>query len=135
MYKQCKQKPKIDFRKGSGTYITFTVCIVGLFIFISIAIVFTRLSICNTRVNEALNVIGRKIIIEDSMDDARETANRLLDELLDDKIFEPSSKEIEIRYAMNTEKWKKGGFIEIIIGARGKSGIGRFLNSTLMMIE
>lgn len=126
---------QIDFRRGAGTYITFTVCLIATMMLMSYLIVSSRVTLGQTGVNTALNYVAREIVIEDSLENAQRKARRLAREYLQGPIYQRRSISVSVRYAMGADEWRKGNFLEVIISAKDKNGMANFNNSTLVMIE
>lgn len=121
---------RIKWKKGSST-ISFAVSILGFCIFFIIILHIFTTYLGNDRVQTALQVISRDIVICESKDKAEETAKEEAIKLLEGKMF---ISDIDVYVTLNQTKvgkaaeWKKGQFATLHITGKIK---GLFSNGGL----
>ena len=135
------KKKKVDWKKGSGEFIGFTISCVFLSLFLALIIGVTILNNTGEVMENAVSEIGREIVVCESLEEARSQAQSMAEQVLGpyDSI-RAETIEADVDYAPGSDtEWKKGNFIKVFLSAElvssspATSGVKEV--SAMLMIE
>ena len=114
---------KINWKKGYGEVIGYTIAVLFLIGFFSQIVGIYMYARCGHTLNDAVMNIGRSLVTEESIDDAQAKAKKGLEKYMGDTQIMPLNEmSISVDYASGSKKeWTKGNFITVSIVAHIKS--------------
>ena len=106
------------WKRGSGEAIGFGICMTFMTMFLVYLIGFFILTRTTNQMENAANLIARKIVVCDSIEDARVFAQDKAEEYLTDymSVISTDSIEAKVEYTAGSDReWEKGNYITLFL--------------------
>lgn len=113
------RKKKINWRKGTGEFIGFTIASIGLVTFLIMIISVSLLDHTSEMMENAVSEIGRQVVTCDSIEEAREDAQIIAEYVLEgNSTVVDGSVEADVEYSVGADaQWQKGNYITVYLSA------------------